>query len=211
MRLLEVRRELLRRSEEQADRSDDEDEIARGRVAGDDVATQPPQHQPGERGEEQRRQCSRNGECDALCALALGERVEVVDEPSDESVGRAGQAHRAQLDEGVHGPAGEPLHGHPHVMLGVGGPATSGVPDQPRQRQRCGDCDTDHHRMGQDQNERERCHPGVRAQRHEVRPETLCHVGRRHGAKHESGSAPRVVHILGKRGEVAEQLLADMA
>ncbi len=182
MTVAQVQRDLLRRSEEQADRPDDEDEVAGGRVAGDDVATQPPQHQPCERGEEQRRQRSRNRKCDALCALALGERVEVVDEPSDESVGRAGQAHRAQLDEGVDGPAGEPFHGHPHVMLGVGCTAASGVPDQPRQRQRCGDCHTDHHRMGQDQNERERCHPSVRAQRHDVRPETLSHVGRGHGA-----------------------------
>ena len=87
--IAQVQRELLRRSEEQADRPDDEDEVAGGRVAGDDVATQPPQHQPCERSEERRRQRSRNGEGDALCALALGERAEVVDEPSDESVGRA--------------------------------------------------------------------------------------------------------------------------
>ena len=60
--------------------------------------------------------------------------------------------------------------------------AAGRVPDQPRQRQRRGHCQTDRHRMGQDQNERERCHPSVRAQRHEVRPETLSHVGRGHRA-----------------------------
>src|SRR4029079_4937419 len=40
----QMRWELVCRSEEQADRPDDEDEVAGGRVAGDDVANQPPQH-----------------------------------------------------------------------------------------------------------------------------------------------------------------------
>ena len=193
--IAQVRRELLRRSEEQADRPEDDDEVAGGRAAGDDVAPQPPQHQPGERGEEQRRQCGRHSERDAFRALALGERVEVVDETVDESVGRARQAHRAQLDEGVDGPAGEPLHGHPQVMLGVRCTPASGVPDQPRQWQRCGDCNTEHHRMGQDQNDRERRHPRIRAERHEVRAQTSSDVGHVHRAEHDSGSA-RVSYTL---------------
>ena len=207
----QVQRELLRGSEEEADRPDDEDEVAGGRVAGDDVAPQPPQHQSRERGEQQRRQRRRDGERDALGALALGERVEVVDEAVDEAVGRAGQAHRAQLDEGVDGPAGEAFHGHPHVVLGV---------DRPR-RVAC----QINHDNGSDvatatptvsewekiEDERERRHPGVRAERHEVRAETLGDVGRGHGAEHEAGRAPGVVHALGQRGEVAEHLLADVA
>ena len=208
----QMRRELLRRSEEQADRPDDEDEVAGGqrcRRSRCSPATTAPALRARRRAAPTAPQPERQVRC--VGALALGEFVEVVDEPSDEAVGQARQAHRAQLDEGVDRPAGEPFHGHPHVMLGVGRTAAGRVPDQPRQRQRRTRPLPHRPSSNGRGSERPRTMQSPRPpQRHEVRPDP---DPRRygHGAEYEPGCAPGVVHTLGKGGEVAEQLLADVA